>query len=219
MPSRHTLYRTAVAIAIACPAESVSAQGPLVLVPVRVNQVMSEAEQQRTGVARLTPAQRIALDGWLTRYSAELRRTASAPLARPTPTSPIASANRTGESAIDEPTLEGSSGEASGADHAPVAQRARWPRGRRRLAPYTAPPGALLVATPEDGSYVRLADGTLWDVYLPDRTATDVWRAGDYIAVSRAAAGVGDYDHLLVNAPARTRAFARFVGLVSPRRR
>ena len=44
--------------------------------------------------------------------------------------------------------------------------------------------------------------------------------AGDYIAVSRAAVTVGDdYDHLLVNAPARTRAAARFVGLASPRRR
>lgn len=179
MVRRRTAYGTVAVAAIACSAGSLGAQRPLVFVPVRADQVMSAADQQRTGVASLTPAQREALDGWLTRYSAELR----------------------------------------GAGDEPVAQSTRWHRGRPGLVPLSAPPGAPLVAAPEDGSFIRLADGTLWEVYLPDRTATAVWRRGDYIAVARAAAGVGDYDHVLVNAPAHTRAVVRFVGLISPRRR
>jgi len=216
MPIRHTLSWVSAVVTIACSAPSLGAQGPLVFVPVRVNHVMSHTEQQRTGVASLTPAQRSALDAWLTRYSAELRRAAAAPLARMADVPAGTSGVRAGESAIDEPTLD----EASVADDEPAAQPARWPRRRPWLLPFIVPPGAPLVATPGDGSYVRLANGTLWDVYLPDRTATDVWRAGDYIAVSRAPVTVGDYyDHVLVNAPARTRAAARFVGLVAPRRR
>jgi hypothetical protein len=90
---------------------------------------------------------------------------------------------------------------------------------QRRTVPLSAPPGARVVSTPEDGGRVRLADGTLWEVYLPDRTATVVWRRGDYVAVSRAPTAVDGYDHLLVNGAARTRALVRFVGFFPPRRR
>jgi hypothetical protein len=178
MTIRRTFPRLSAALVIACSAASLSAQAPLVLVPVRVDQVMSEAQQRQTGVYRLTPEQRIKLDGWLTRYSAELTRAVGATLAQPTAA----------------------------------------PRDRQWV-PLIFPPGAQVVDTPQDGTYVRLADGTLWEVYLPDRTTTVTWHTGDYVTVSRAGAAMGEYDHQLVDAPARTRAFARFVGLVSPRRR
>ena len=82
----------------------------------------------------------------------------------------------------------------------------------------TTPLGSRLAEVQEDGGYVRLADGTLWEIYLPDRTAADTWETGDFITVSRAAAATGDFDHMLVNAPANTRAYARFAGVVGRRR-
>ena len=66
-------------VAITCSASSLNAQGSLVFIPVRVGEVMSQADQQHTGVASLTPEQRFALDAWLTRYSAELRGPVNVP--------------------------------------------------------------------------------------------------------------------------------------------
>ena len=106
--------------------------------------------------------------------------------------------------ALSTPTL---------AAQAPLARVPLWD------APATAPLGARLVAAPDDGGFVRLADGTLWEISLPDRPTADAWRVHDYVAVAPAPAGVGEYDHILVNAHARTRVFARFAGLVPPRRR
>ena len=51
-------------------------QDRLVFAPVRASEVMSAADRQRTGIDRLTPEQRFALDVWLTRYSAEIRGSA-----------------------------------------------------------------------------------------------------------------------------------------------
>jgi hypothetical protein len=192
--------------AIACAASSTLAQqDKLVFVPIRASEVMSAADRQQIGVEGLTPEQRLALDVWLTRYSAELRASAL-PQPQPGPARTIlASASDDGPAA--EPEAES------------------YQRGDRRYRDrvwtplVTLPPSARLVSTPEDGGFVRLADGTLWEVYAPDRTATVIWRAGDFVSVSRAPAAVGDYDHLLINAPARTRALARFVDLVPPRRR
>lgn len=196
-----TLHRLLVCLstagAIAGPATPLAAQSALVLVPLRMADVMSPADLERAGLENLTREQRLALDSWLTRYAAELRRSAAG-----------------NGAAIDQPARWDASPRAGD-----QPGRGRWFRDRRIIAPITAPPGARLVATPDDGSYVRLADGTLWDVYLPDRPDVDAWRRGDYVIVSRAAAGVGEFDHLLVNASARSRAFARFVGLVAQRRR
>ena len=68
-----------------------------------------------------------------------------------------------------------------------AAQQRRRPR-IDRWVPLTAPIGARVVETPDDGGYVRLADGTVWEVNLPDRPITDAWHAGDYVTVSRVAA-------------------------------
>ena len=171
-------------------ARPVGAQEKLVFVPIRVSEVMSPADQQRTGVDHLTPEQRFALDTWLTRYTAESRTPASSDDQRP-----IAA-------------------ETDGSDVAPLPSAQHEPR----VAPLTAPPGARLISTPEDGTYVRLADGTLWEVYLPDRTSTVTWRRGDYVVVARAASSSGDYDYVLADASTRARALVRFVDVVAPRR-
>lgn len=195
-----------VVTAVVCAAPNMPAQQDrLVFVPVRASEVMSAAERQRIGVDRLTPEQRLAFDVWLTKYSAELR--AGAPPAPQRGTAPtiFASADDDGSSA--EPDAES------------TQRGGRRFRDRVWTPLLTIPPASRLAATPEDGGFVRLADGTLWEVYPPDRTSTDAWHAGDYITVSLASTAIGDFDHVLVDTKANTRAHVRFVDVVGRSRR
>ena len=181
------------------------AQDKLVFAPVRASDVMSAADRQRTGVERLTPEQRFALDAWLTRYSAEIRGSA--------PPQPQQATGRT----VFASSTDGAS--ATEPDDEAIQQRGRRYRDQIWTPLITVPPAARLVSTPDDGSFVRLADGTLWEVYLPDRTSTDEWHPGDYITVSLASTAVGDFDHVLVDTNANTRAHVRFVDVVGRSRR
>lgn len=181
------------AAVLALSAAPLAAQAPLALVPLRMEQVMSPSRRLEAGLDRLTREQRLVLDAWLTRYTAELR-------------------NGEDGSAAHATTLQAS-------NEPPRAPQRQRQRGVRPSTPVTAPVGARLVASPDDGGFVRLADGTLWEISLPDRPTAEAWRVRDYLAVAPAPAAVGEYDHILINAHARTRAFARFAGLVQPRRR
>jgi hypothetical protein len=221
----------AAVIALACASEPLEAQDRLVFIPVRTGEVMSPEDRDRTGVSRLTSEQRAALDVWLTRYSAELRGATVTPppvpaaargttvFASPTSRGAAIAEQRTSanEPARNEPAANSSEGNESDGSDDVAAQQRRRPRIDRWL-PLTAPIGARVVETPDDGGYVRLADGTVWEVHLPDRPTTETWRAGDYVTVSRGAAA-GDHDHVLINGADRTRAFARFVEVVRDRRR
>jgi len=204
MSTRYRLSRASLVCgvtAVACAASNMLAQqDKLVFVPIRASEVMSAADRQRIGVDQLTAEQRFALDVWLTRYSAELRGSALPQPQRGTARTIFASSVDDGSMA--EPGAEPSQGIGS--------------RDRDRIwTPLlTVPPAARLVSTPDDGSFVRLADGTLWEVYPPDRTSTDAWHAGDYITVSLASTSVGDFDHVLVDSNANTRAHVRLVDVV-----
>ena len=180
-------------------------QDKLVFAPVRASDVMSAADRQRTGVERLTPEQRFALDVWLTRYSAEIRGSA--------PPQPQQATGRT----VFASSTDGAS--ATEPDDEAIQQRGRRYRDQIWTPLITVPPAARLVSTPDDGSFVRLADGTLWEVYPPDRTSTDEWHPGDYVTVSLASTAVGDFDHVLVDTNANTRAHVRFVDVVGRSRR
>lgn len=205
---RSRVWLVAVATSVACSASSLLAQDTqenlkdkLIFVPIRASQVMSAADQQRIGIDRLTPEQRFALDAWLTRYSAEVRANAFR--------QPAAGAGR---------SVAASSTEESAPNEAATApEQLRHRGGWSTLS--TLPPAARLVSTPDDGSFVRLADGTLWEVYVPDRTFTDEWQEGDYITVVLAPTALGDFDHVLVDTNANTRAHVRFVDLMGSRRR
>jgi len=164
----------------ACASSALIAQNSLVFVPVRADVVMSADMQKQIGVDRLTPAQRFALDTWLTRYTAEIRADEAAAVR--------------GDDA-SEP--------------APAAVTSAHGDYHVR----TTPVGVRLSATRSGGGYVRLEDGSLWEVYLPDRPHTDTWRRGDYITVSIAGAGVGEYDHFLLDVRSQSRALARFAGV------
>ena len=214
---RHRVSLVCGMTAVACAASTLLSQpgrpqdkpqdGPqdkLVFAPVRASEVMSAADRQRTGVDRLTPEQRFALDVWLTRYSAEIRGSA--------PPQPQQATGRTvfASSADDDASVTEAEDEA-------LQQRGRRYRDWTPLS--TVPPAARLVSAPDDGSFVRLADGTLWEVYPPDRTSTDEWHPGDYVTVSLASTAVGDFDHVLVDTNANTRAHVRFVDVVGRSRR
>ena len=205
---RHRSTFLFAAAAVTCSASALLAQEPqqdkdkLYFVPIRTSAVMSPADQQRTGVDRLTPEQRFALDVWLTRYSAELR----------------ANAFRTTQPA-GAPAIAESDGDVATEPASEPSQRGTRGRTVFWTPLSTVPPAARLESTPDDGSFVRLADGTLWEVYPPDRTFTDEWNAGDYVTVTIASTAQGDFDHVLVDTNANTRAHVRFVDVTRSRRR
>jgi hypothetical protein len=210
----------ALTLVVTLGARRVAAQDQLIVVPVRVAEVMSNADRERTGIDRLTPEQRFALDTWLTRYTAELRAALSSGAGARARSALTITSTGVRAAGVSGPSTEANeelpvSAEANTESDQPVTDQRRT----RTPGPVTAPPGARVVSTPDEGTYVRLGDGTLWEVYLPDRTATVTWRRGDYVAVSPEATASGDYDHVLVDTSARSRALARFVDVVSRRRR
>ena len=68
-----------------------------------------------------------------------------------------------------------------------------------------------------DGTHVMLTDGTVWEVYLPDRPSVDTWKPGDLLVVREAAVMQGDYDYTMKDGRTRTLVHARLVGDASAR--
>lgn len=80
--------------------------------------------------------------------------------------------------------------------------------------------GARVAELLNGGDFVRLEDGSVWEVYSPDRVATVNWKAGNLVIVRERNIAInsgGDmYDMLLVNGELGTSATARFRGLGKP---
>jgi hypothetical protein len=68
-----------------------------------------------------------------------------------------------------------------------------------------------------DGTHVVLADGTIWEVYLPDRPAVNTWRPGDLLIVRESSVTQGEYDYTLKDGRTRRAVYARLVGEVRGR--
>ncbi len=64
----------------------------------------------------------------------------------------------------------------------------------------------------DNGTHVVLNDGTVWEVYLPDRPAVDSWRPGDLLIVREASVMQNDYDYTLKDGRTRKPVWARLVG-------
>ena len=77
------------------------------------------------------------------------------------------------------------------------------------LDPRSAVPIVDLAA---GGTLIILGDGTIWEVYLPDRPTTDAWAPGESVLVRRAPAGVNGYDYELINGGEADGVLARFRG-------
>ena len=63
-----------------------------------------------------------------------------------------------------------------------------------------------------EGSHVVLADGTIWEVYLPDRPSVNTWRPGDVLVVRESSVSQGEYDYQLKDGRTRGAVYARLVG-------
>jgi hypothetical protein len=164
---------------------------------VRLDEVMSAQDQVQTGVANLSAAQRQQLERWLARY-----------------TGTVASVTRR----LDRAPARAESIQAAPRSVPPrqaAPQQAEQPRltGRPWL-PHRLPNGAQMLQSIDGSTFVMLADGTMWEVYLPHRPQAGVWRAGDLILVKQASAPVGEFDHQLYNGAARSTVSARFAGWV-----
>lgn len=167
---------------------------------VRLDEVMSAQDQMATGVANLSAAQRQNLERWLARYTgtvAAVARRLDREPAREADGSARNGAPRT-EPARQAPTRQAQQQEATG----------------RPWLPHKLPNGALMLRSIDGSTFVMLADGTMWEIYLPHRPQADTWRAGDLIQVRQASVVTGEFDYQLVNGVARSAVSARFAGWV-----
>ena len=80
--------------------------------------------------------------------------------------------------------------------------------------PHKLPNGAQMLRSMDGSTFVMLADGTMWEVYLPHRPQAETWRPGDLIQIRQASVVTGDFDYQLVNGVARSTVSARFAGWV-----
>jgi hypothetical protein len=76
--------------------------------------------------------------------------------------------------------------------------------------------GSRIARTFDGGSYVQLEDGTMWEVFLPDRPRADDWETGEFLRIERASVSVGggEFSFTLFHGPDRDQASARFAGWV-----
>jgi hypothetical protein len=65
------------------------------------------------------------------------------------------------------------------------------------LCPFPPPVGLYLRAVEEDGRYLALEDGSLWEVEISDRAATASWLPDEFLNLSWIAAPRGDFEYLL----------------------
>ena len=76
--------------------------------------------------------------------------------------------------------------------------------------------GVRIAAVLDGGSWIELADGTRWEVYLADRPNADNWRPGDFVNVRflPIRLGVkGRFAYQLVNGREGNEAAVRFSGV------
>ena len=167
---------------------------------VKLDEVMSAQDQMATGVANLSDAQRQSLERWLARYTgtvaAVARRMDRLP-ARETESPRADVAPRS------EPARQ-----------APLRQAQEPSLTGKPWLPHKLPNGAQMLQSMDGSTFVMLADGTMWEVYLPHRPQADTWRQGDLIQVRQASIVTGDFEYQLVNGAARSTVSARFAGYV-----
>lgn len=137
----------------------------------KIDTMMTAREYRDAGIAKLSVAERAALERWLGRR-----------LARPSAVGPRPSA------------AEGGS-------------------------PRAARPGSVVSVTSllGGGGFVVLADGTMWEVWVSDQTASAAWRAGDPLLVrAQPAPPEARYTLRFENGRTRSAASVRYAGVAQP---
>lgn len=170
---------------------------------VKLDEVMSPQDQMATGVANLSAAQRQSLERWLSRYTGTV-----AAVSRRLTEMPA----RNGD--VDTPSRDVAPRAEPSRQAAPPRQAQQPDLTGRPWLPHKLPNGAQMLRSIDGSTFVMLADGTMWEIYLPHRGNAEMWRAGDLIQVRQAAASVGEFDYQLMNGAARNTVSARFAGWV-----
>lgn len=88
---------------------------------------------------------------------------------------------------------------------------------RANAAPSSVPDGQRLRRVIDEGTHVLLTDGTIWEVYLPDRPSVNTWKSGDLLQVHQAAIMQGEFDYTLRDGRTRKPVHVRLVGDLSSR--
>jgi hypothetical protein len=163
--------------------------------PLRMEQVMSAQEMTATGVAKLTPAQRLALEQWLDRYTSLVTRVAQ----------------RSGGGGSMAGMSDASAG--SGGRGEPIAQTVP------PVAPTEVvirqdglPQSHSIRSNINGGAFIALDDGTMWEIAPGDRPRTVVWRVGSDVLVRRTSTPTDGFEYLLIGSDGRAGAAARFRG-------
>ncbi len=73
------------------------------------------------------------------------------------------------------------------------------------------PYGLYVSEVINDGSYVKLEDGSVWEIRLPQRPVASSWREGDFVQLKTIAAPVDRFEILLTHGDS-DKAEARLVG-------
>jgi hypothetical protein len=63
--------------------------------------------------------------------------------------------------------------------------------------PFPQPVGLYISAVEDDGRYLALEDGSLWEVEISDRATTASWLPDDFVNISWIAAPREDFEYLL----------------------
>ena len=166
---------------------------------VKLDEVMSAQDQMATGVANLSAAQRQSLERWLARYTGTVAAVARR-------------IDRTPARDLDVPRADAPRPEP--ARQAPLRQAQEPSLTGKPWLPHKLANGAQMLRSMDGSTFIMLADGTMWEIYLPHRPQADTWRAGDLIQIRQASIVTGDFDYQLVNGVARSTVSARFAGYV-----
>lgn len=154
--------------------------------PVHLADVMSAADMQATGVSSLSADQRAALEAWLGRYS----RT-------------IAAGNSSSAATGEMPSAASGGSVASGDGATQVFRPARNP----------TPGSYRITSVANGGRTITLEDGSIWEVYAPDRPMTAAWKVSDAVIIRRSSAIVDDiYDFKMIDGPSGRTATVRWAG-------
>jgi hypothetical protein len=168
-----------------------------------IERLMAPWELEATGISRLSPAERRAVDAWLGRYTAALREGRGAASAG-------AAAERRGTpGAMD--TIRPAPGTRPAAE-----PRSPTPPTRIAIAIDATPRALEVTAVYDGGDVIATDDGSLWETYLPDRFNAATWRVGQSVLVRNnplppRLSGPA-FDVVLMNGETRTTAAARYAG-------
>lgn len=83
-------------------------------------------------------------------------------------------------------------------------------------------PGVRIEAVSDGGTVIELRDGTIWEVFLEDRTNTVTWQEGDFVTIAFRPIRLGpqgQYRYELYNGRADSGAAVKFRGKAERRRR